>query len=156
MLIFPPPHFCLCMCVQPIAQGSRLMIWSRLQIVHQISILSHYMDGIHSILQSPISFLSLLKLNTTLKVQLIDDSILLNDDLQGTCGSISFPISKDHQLQYNCLSMTHNSFIYFYRSCPVIQFQDYGLTNQGVWEKIYFSHHLKKRQVADKIHRVVL
>lgn len=54
------------------------------------------MDGIRSVLQSPISFLSPLKLNTTLKVLLMDDSVLSDDGLQGTCGSISYPISKDH------------------------------------------------------------
>lgn len=72
------------------------MIQSRLHVVHQINILSHYMDGIRDVLQSPILFLSPLKLNTALKVCLMDYSVLSDDGLQGTCGSISYPISKDH------------------------------------------------------------
>lgn len=54
------------------------------------------MDGICDVLQSPILFLSPLKLNTALKVCLMDYSVLSDDGRQGTCGSISYPISKDH------------------------------------------------------------
>lgn len=54
------------------------------------------MDGICDVLQSPILFLSPLKLNTALKVSLMDYPVLSDDGRQGTCGSVSYPISKDH------------------------------------------------------------